>query len=232
MTEEMNDRNPFQNYLLILTPLGITADDALQRMWETYEEAITNYTVESIFELFISNYIANVKKYEELIEFYKENLYLFGDYYRNENYDYSRTSNSESQSNSSGNGSVSTKNNQSRSSTTTPGVQSTTTHSVNPYDNSGVRVESTDVLSETGSNTTTESYTGSPDLTSSTSTAASTTQAYNTDRNVYDKIVHGRKGDKPTSEVIADGLKAAAMHDVLDIIISDIADQVFLQVWF
>ena len=153
----MNDRNPFQNYLLILTPLGITVDDALQRMWETYEEAITNYTLESIFELFISNYIANVKKYEELIEFYKENLYLFGDYYRNENYDYSRTSNSESQSNSSGNGSVSTKNNQSRSSTTTPGVQSTTTHSVNPYDNSGVRVESTDVLSETGSNTTTES---------------------------------------------------------------------------
>ena len=37
-------------------------------MWELYEEAITNYTAETITQIFLSNLIANKKKYDELTQ--------------------------------------------------------------------------------------------------------------------------------------------------------------------
>lgn len=228
--------NPFNGYLLVLTPIGATAEDALQRMWELFQEAITNYTTSSIYELFISNLIANQKKYDQLLELYQENIYPFGDYYRNEKYDYSSTSNNQSTSNSSGNGTMTAQKNQTRTTTTTPdNYETETTHKVAPFDNNaaaaGLKFESQDTSVESGSTSTEESYSGNPDLTTSNSTAASTTQAYSTDKNIYNKIVHGRDGRRSTSEVLEDGLKAAAQLDILDIIINDIADQIFLQVW-
>ena len=190
-------------------------------MWETYEEAITNYTTESIIQLFLSNFIANKKKYDELIEFYEENFYPFSDYYHNETYEHTRTPDLESESNSIGSGSSYIKRNESKTTTNTPGMTTTSTHSVNPYDASGLRSESQDVQSESGSTSITETYSGNPDTTTTTGT----------DKNEYEKIIHGRTGKRSTSEVVEDGLKAAALHDILDIIISDIADQIFIQVW-
>lgn len=201
-------------------------------MWELYEEAITNYTAETITQIFLSNLIANKKKYDELIDFYEETFYPFDDYYKAETYDHTRTPNLSSGSTSTGTGSATSKHNETRTTTTTPtDYTTTTTHSVAPFDASGMRAESEDASVESGSRETTETYSGSPDTTTSTSSALSTVTTTGTDRNQYDKDIHGRSGRRPTSEVVQDGLLAAALHDVLDIIINDIADQIFLQVW-
>ena len=225
--------NPFNGYLLTLTQIGATAEDALQRMWELFEEAITNYTFESIQEIFISNYIANKKKYDQLVEFYADDLHLFGDYFRSEDYDHTRTPNLSSGSTSSGTGSASTKNNQTATTTTTPNsYTNTTSHNVVPFDETtGERLEYKDTSVESGSRATATSYSGQPDTTNTTSSATSTVTTTGTDKNQYTKIISGRDGRRPTSEVVQDGLKAAALLDILDIIINDVADEIFLQVW-
>lgn len=227
--------NPFQGYLITLTAIGATAEDALQRMWENCEEQVTNYSIEFIYEIFISNYIANKKKYDSLVEFYQDDLHLFGDYYRNEEYEHTRTPDLTSETESSGEGSVDTSRNQTESRTETPNSYTTTnTHSVVPFDAStspGARVESIDASVDTGSRTVATTYTGSPDHTASETSASSTVTTTGTDKNEYTKVITGRDGRRPASEVIADGLEAAAMLDVLDVIINDVANQIFLQVW-
>lgn len=225
--------NPFNGYLLTLSQIGATAEDALQRMWELFEEAITNYTFESIQEIFSSNYIANKKKYDQLVEFYADDLHLFGDYFRSEDYDHTRTPNLSSGSTSSGTGSASTKNNQTATTTTTPNAYTnTTSHNVVPFDaTTGERLEYKDTSVESGSRATATSYSGQPDTTNTTSSATSTVSTTGTDKNQYTKIISGRDGRRPTSEVVQDGLKAAALLNILDIIINDVADEIFLQVW-
>lgn len=229
------ENNPFNGYLLILEPIGATAEDALQRMWELFQEAITNYTVSSIYELFVSNYIANKKKYDQLLELYEENIYPFGDYYRHETYEHERTPNLTSASSSTGTGATSSEREQSRVTTTTPNNYETeTTHKVAPFDNNaaaaGLKFESQDTAIERGSTSTIDSNTNS-DQTSTSSTASTSVTTTGSDTNEYTKIIHGRDGRRSTSEVLEDGLKAAAQLDILDIIINDIADQIFLQVW-
>lgn len=227
--------NPFSGYLLTLTEIGATAEDALQRMWENCENLVSNYSIEFIYEIFKSNYIANKKKYDSLVEFYQDDLHLFGDYYRNEDYEHTRTPNLTSGTTSSGSGSVDTERKQTESRTETPNSYTTTdTHSVVPFDAStspGARVESIDTSVDTGSRTVSTSYTGQPDHTASTSSATSTATTTGTDKNEYTKTISGRDGRRPVSEVIEDGLKAAAMLDILDVIIDDVANQIFIQVW-
>lgn len=231
MQTETSLSDPFSEYADILEEIGATTTEATDRMWTLYEEAITSYTAESILNIFHLNLVANLKKYAELIEFYEEKFYPFGDYYRNEIYDHQRTPDLTSASTSTGTGSADSARNQTRTTTNTPGVTTTTTHSVNPFDNTGLKQESQDVTGETGYGTISEAYTGDPDHTTTSSSASSSVSTTGTDRNEYSKIIHGRDGRRPTSEVVADGLLAAALHDILDIIINDIADQIFLQVW-
>ncbi len=202
-------------------------------MWETHEEAITNYTAESITQIFLSNLIANKKKYDELIDFYEETFFPFDDYYKNEAYEHTRTPNLESSSESNGKGTTETERKQSRTTTTTPNqYTTTTTHSVAPFDEPvNLRNESQDISTESGTNTVSESYSGQPDETTTTTESTSTVKTTGTDTNEYTKVIHGRTGNRTTSEVVNDGLKAAALHDILDLIIEDIANQVFLQVW-
>lgn len=224
--------NPFLPYVAILEDIEVTAAMAYQRMWETHETAVTNYTAETITQIFYSNFQANKKKYDELIDFYQETFYPFDDYYKNEAYEHTRTPDLESTSSSEGSGTAETENKQTRTTTTTPNNYTTTrTHNVAPYDSSQYKNESQDVAVESGSNSVTESYTGQPDTTTTSTESSSTVTTTGTDKNEYTKIIHGRTGNRPTSEVVNDGLKAAALHDILDLIIEDIANQVFLQVW-
>ena len=231
MQKETTLNDPFNEYSKLLGDIGATKQEAKDRMWELYEDAITNYTAESILNFFHLNLVANAKKYEDLVLFYNEQFFPFADIYKSETYDHRRTPNLLSTSQSTGSGSADTTRNQTRTTTNTPGVTTTIAHSVNPYDNSGLRSESQDTTSESGSGTITEAYSGQPDHTATSSQASATVSTTGTDRNQYDKVIHGRDGKEPTSEVIKDGLLAAAYHDVLDIIINDIADQIFLQVW-
>ena len=231
MNDEMGTYNPFSEYATLLAEIDITPQEANERMWVLFEDAITNYTMPMILNIFYLNLKANAKKYEDLVLFYNEQFYPFADIYKSETYDHRRTPQLLSTSQSTGSGTADTTRNQTRTTTSTPGITTTTSHGINPYDNSGLRSESQDATSQSGADTTTEAYSGSPDHTATSSQASSTVSTSGTDRNQYEKIIHGRDGKEPTSEIIKDGLLAAAYHDVLDIIINDIADQIFLQVW-
>lgn len=234
MTNEITT-NPFNGYLATLSEIGATAEDALQRMWENFERAQSNYTVESIYEIFISNYISNKRKYDELVQFYQDDLHLFGDFYRNEEYDHTRTPDLTSETESSGSGSVDTARNQTETRTETPNEYTTTTsHNVVPFDantSPGERLEYKDISTDSGSRTTSTAFTGTPDHTETDTSASSTVTTTGTETNEYTKTTWGRYGRRPVSEVIADGLEAAAMLDILDVIINDVADQIFIQVW-
>lgn len=224
--------NPFTAYSPILQEIEANPAAAYDRMWENFEDAVTNYTKESINSIFLSNLTANKKKYDELIDFYKETFYPFSDYYKNEQYDHTRTPNLTSTSTSTGSGTATNERKQTTTRTTTPNnYQTVVTHKVDPFDQSGLRNQSQDISVESGSTSTTESFSGQPDETTTSSESSSTVTTTGTETNGYRKIIHGRTGQRPTSEVVADGLKAAAMHNILDVIINDIADQIFLQVW-
>ena len=229
MRTEFNDIEIFSDYTELLEDLDATPEDAADRMWEICETQVTNYTAEYIQRIFELNLIANEKKYEDLAEFFEWEMHPFWNEYETEEYRHQRTPDLESKSVSRGSGSADSTRNQTLTTTSTPGVQTTTTHSVNPYDNTGLRSESSDLTSETGYDTTTQAYSGQPDHTENQSQASATVTTTGTDQNEYEKKRLARKGT--TSEIIADGFKAASMRDVLDIIINDLAEQIFLQMW-
>ena len=86
------------------------------------------------------------KKYDELIDFYKETFYPFSDYYKNEQYKHTRTPNLSSDSTSTGTGSATSKHNETRTTKITPtNYQTETTHKVDPFDSSGLRNQSQDI---------------------------------------------------------------------------------------
>lgn len=228
---EFGSNNPFFSYTSLLNELNLSVDDALQRMTDSFERAISNYTAGTILNIFNDNLKANSRKYADLVEFYNSDYYPFADYYSNEQYSHKRTPNLTSTSTSSGSGTALSSRNQVRTTRTTPETQTVSTHKVDPMDQTGLRNESQDVSVDSGSTSTTDQYTGSPDSTTTQSQASSAVSTSGTDRNEYTKIIHGRDGRRATSETVADGIKAAAMRDILDIIINDIADQIFLQVW-
>lgn len=230
MREEITD-NPFTVYAELLEDIDATADEAASRMWENYENAITNYTVESIMQIFSLNLTANQKKYDDLVKLYEWDFHPFADKFYDEDYRHLRTPNLVSTSEATGSGTADSARNQTRTTTNTPSTTTTTTHSVQPYDNSGMRQEYIDATTDGGSGTTTEAYSGNPDHSETTSSAESTVTQKGSDLNEYNRKYIGRSGNRPTSEVIADGVKAAAMHDILDAIISDLAQQIFIQAW-
>lgn len=231
MREELTENNPFSTYSELLSEFDATADDAASRMWENYQEAVTNYTTEAIIEIFNLNLVVNKKKYEDLINLYDWDFYPFVDKWYDELYASQRTPNLTSTSESSGSADVDTERKQTRTTTSNPGSVTTTQHEVQPYDASGLRIESKDTSTDSGSTTTTEAYSGQPDHSSTTSSAESTVTTTGYDQNEYDRKYLGRTGNRPTSEVIADGVKAAAMHNIVDQIIFDIAQQIFIQAW-
>jgi hypothetical protein len=116
---------------------------------------------------------------------------------------------------------------------TEPSETTTTTeHSVNPYDNTGLRVESQDVSTDGGSSTSVESYSGQPDHVATSSSASSIVTQSGSDLLETDRKTIGRNGRRfLPSELIDSGIEALDRLDILDIIINDLAEEIFLQVW-
>ena len=206
MSTELAETDLFSDYADILEDIDATKEEATDRMIELCESMITNYTASYIQKIFALNYVANQKKYADLVELYEWEMHPFFNEYEDETYRHQRTPELQTQSYSSGSGSADTTRNQTQTTTTTPGVTTTNTHSVQPYDSSGLRIETQDATSETGYNTNAISYSGSPDHTETSSSASSTVTQGGSDLNEYEKKRLARKG--VTSEIIKDGLKA------------------------
>ena len=231
MTTELSETDLFSDYAELLEDIDATKEEATDRMIELFETMVTNYTAEYIQRIFKLNLVANEAKYQDIVRFFQANYHPFDEYVREEDYNAERTPNLKSASVSSGTGTADTQRKQTQTQTTTPGTTTTTTHDVQPYDVTGLRTETKDTSEESGSTSTSTSDSGAPDHTSTSSSASSTVSTTGSEATEYTRSIHGRNGARPQSEIIADGFKAAAMHDVLDVILQDLADQIFLQTW-
>lgn len=223
--------NCFVLYETILAAIDATPDQAYNRMWQNYETAITNYTADYILTIFANNYIANQKKYLELVALYDTDIDIFNPVSITENYTDIRTPNLQSSSSSTGSGTSDSKINQSRTQTVTPATTTTTSHSVNPYDNTGLQTETQDSTTDSGTNTTLETYSGQPDHTATSTTASSTVSTTGSERIEHQLTRSGRDGRFTISEIIDQAEESAAKLNILDQIINDLADQIFLEMW-
>lgn len=222
----------FMEYEDLLQALNVYRYEASERMLQLHEDDVTTYSAPYISRIFHLNLLANRKKYEELIEIYNKDLDLFAPVSIAENYIDTRTPNLTSTSSSTGSSSSTAKRNQSVTQTTTPATTDTVSHSVNPYDNTGLRQESQDITATTGTDTTVTAYSGTPDTTSGTSTSSGSVRSTGTETIVHSLRREGRDGRFKVSDIIDDAELTAEKLDILDIIIQDISNQVFLQVWF
>lgn len=223
--------NCFVLYETILAAIDATPDQAYNRMWQNYETAITNYTADYILTIFANNYIANQKKYLELVALYDTDIDIFNPVSITENYTDIRTPNLQSSSSSTGSGTSDSKINQSRTQTVTPATTTTTSHSVNPYDNTGLQTETQDSTTDSGTNTTLETYSGQPDHTATSTTASSTVSTTGSERIEHQLTRSGRDGRFTISEIIDQAEESATKLNILDQIINDLADQIFLEMW-
>ena len=231
IANNINVAGAFQLYTSIFDTLDIDYNIAWARMLQLYENEVTTYTNEYIPLIFANNYYANQKKYAELIALYEEDIDIFSPVNMTESYTDTRTPNITNTSASSASGTTETKNNQSRTSTTTPATTTTRNHSVNPFDNSGLRQETQDTTSDSGTSTTVDSYSGNADEVNASSTASGSVTTTGTETIVHSLNRSGRDGKFTISDLINQAEEAAKELNLLDLILNDIAEQVFLQVW-
>lgn len=177
-------------------------------------------------------YETNLKKYQKLIAIYAAQYDALEDLDYTETYTDLRTPNLQRQTSSTNSSSGTYKNNQSRTTTETPqNWQAENVHSVNPYDNSGFRTESKDVSSESGTRSTSESWSGSPDQTSNTSTGSQTVGETGSETITHTGSRVGNNGSHTLQELAEQEITLAARMNIFRIIEKDLAAKLFLQVW-
>ena len=136
--------------------------------------------------------------------------------------------------------------NQTKTTTDAPqNFKETSTHSVNPYDNPGFTNEYKDEVTQEGTRTVQESYSGNPDTTAVTSNSTSTnsggTSTANTGTNTStetgtDTTTHrltrrGNIGVTTSQQMLESELVLADKMNLFKIIEQDLASKLFLQVW-
>ena len=231
ITTETDLRNLYNEYSTLLSDIGATAQDVYDRMYETQLDAVSVYTTAHIRQIVHNNYIVHLLKYQQLIGYVSADPHLLDPLYDKETYHSTRTPDLTSHSESNGSGTADTTRNQARTTTSTPNTTSTTLHEVNPYDNSGLRSETKDTISDIGSTTTVEEYAGNPDHSETSSEAESTVSTTGTEDFESTREHRGRDGRQLPADVVQSGLVALNMLDIIDIIINDVAEEIFLQLW-
>lgn len=229
-----------------------------------FESSISTYSDAAILRIFVSNYYANFEKYETLCKIAEAELNPVNNIDISESFSETRTPNLTSTSTSSGTGSstgsstgtaqgttgdtTTTERKQTQTSTSsTPNATKTSTHEVNPYDNTGLRTEYKDTVTDATATTTTTAYSGNPDTSTSSGTSSTSTSTQNTtsttssasgtvtetgtETKIHTITRSGRDWKILPNEVVAAAEEAAAAMNILYIICQDLANLIFLQVW-
>lgn len=256
--------NPFTIYYPILARLNVESPMLAEYFGILFEDAISTYSDLSIVRIFAANYYANQEKYNELCTLYESELNPVNNIDISESFSETRTPNLTSTSTSSGTGSstgsstgsaqgktgdtTTTERKQTQTSTSsTPSATKTSTHEVNPYDNTGLRTEYKDTVTDATATTTTTAYTGQPDTSTSSGTSSTSTSTQNTtsttssasgtvtetgtETKIHTITRQGRDWKILPNEVVAAAEEAAAAMNVLYVICQDLANLIFLQVW-
>lgn len=224
--------NPFSVFNSELTAIGITVNDAQTYFLIDYDIAYSVYSDDYIQKIFELVHNSNIKKYQKLIAVYNANYDPVKNYDMTETSTDIRTPELESDASSTTSSTSTVKNNQSKTSTDTPNnYTETSIHSVNPYDNTGLRTESQNSNSITGTRTMTESYAGAADESATTNTATTTTTTTGTDTNTHTLSRSGNIGVTTSQQMLESELQLADKMNIFKIIERDIAKKLFIQVW-
>lgn len=205
----------------ILEILDIPIANAAVMFRDDYFSAVSRFDEsERIQHCFYEVYATNKKKYDLLIQAYQAEFDPIENYNRIE----SSTRTREPDLESSTEGTVTRK--QTRTVTDTPsGYTETDTHNVSPYDESTMKAAESNVRSFTGSRSTSETFTGQPDETSSTTTTTGT------DTETFESTIHGNIGTVTSQQMLESTFPLAEKMNIFKVIEKDIAAVLLLQIW-
>lgn len=224
--------NPFSAFDTVLTAINVTAADALEYSAIDFADLDCIYTIPEIVKIAAMVYAKNAKKYAMLLDVYDVEYNPIDNVDAHETFTDTRTPDITRSSSSSGSSSSEVKNNQSRTTTDTPNDYKTTTEiSKNPYDNPGYTPETKQETTDSGSRTTTETFSGAADTSTATSTGSSSSTETGTETIVHTAYRHGNIGVTSTQQLITQQIELAPKMNILSIIFGDLIDAVCIEVW-
>lgn len=209
------DVNPFLTILDFLTEIGIDGDIALSSFTADYWDALTWYdSIGDTQRIMQATLSENRLLYDAMID---------GMPYAQIRQK-TRTPDLTRSTTGSSSGSSTAQRNQTVTTTDTPNNYKTTSvNSVNPYDNPGWQDDRKNETTETGSRSTTTSYTGTPDTATSSMTGSRT---------------ESETGSETTTEMITGSMDPAAAAELIELGMTvfgqykkHLAKRLFLQVW-
>lgn len=224
--------NPFSAFDTVLSAINVTADDALEYSAIDFADLDCIYTISEIVKIAAMVYAKNAKKYAMMLDVYNVEYNPIDNVDAHETFTDTRTPDITRTSSSSGSSNSEVKNNQQRTTIDTPNDYKTTTEICkNPYDNPGYMPETKQETTDSGSRTTTESYSGLADTASATSTGSSSSTETGTEVIVHEAYRHGNIGVTSTQQLITQQIELAPKMDILSIVFADLIDAVCIQVW-
>ena len=174
----------------------------------------------------------NYRKYEKLIDVYEADYNPIQNYDMTETMTDVRTPNLQASTTSAASTSTTSKINQTQTTTDTPNnYQQTSVRSVNPYDDSGMRSESQNVVTDSGSRTTTTAYSGDPDNATSSSTGTTTATNTGTETTEHTGSRSGNIGVTTAQQMLESELELAAKMNIFKQIELDLAQKIFIGAW-
>lgn len=244
----------------ILDAIGLDINNAWLQFYYDYEYAVTRYDEDQIELLWDVIYQTNQLKYQKLMAVATADYEPIENYNMIEDGQDTRTPNLTNQvtlnttsattdtrsTTLNGTSNTTSAINQTKTTTDAPqNFKETSTHSVNPYDNPGFTNEYKDEVTQEGTRTVQESYSGNPDTTAVTSSSTSTnsggTSTSNTgsntstetgtDTTTHRLTRHGNIGVTTSQQMLESELVLADKMNLFKIIEQDLASKLFLQVW-
>lgn len=222
----------FDFFTEVLELLNITSAEATSYFNFDYADAWTDYDDATISNVFDMIYQTNRLKYISMAEAVTAEYNPLYNADATETYTDTRRPNLTATTTTSGSSSGTVKNNQTRTTTDNGGTyHEISDNKRDPYDGSGLRTEGqTDTHAE-GSRTSSESYSGEPDTSSTTTSGTATEQRTGSETLEHSARRYGNIGVTSSQSLITQELDLAARRNVLKVIFKDIAAKLFLQVW-
>ena len=205
----------------IITALEESVANFAGMFYMDYKSARPIYTTQEEFVYCFQKVLMhNAKKYEIWLQAYAAEYDPIENYRRVENSGRTRTPNLTNSTS----GTINRQ--QTRTTTELPNAYTeTTTNQVAPYDTTNLRTAEQSAVVLSGSRTTTEIFTGDPDLTSST------TKTTGTDTERFNSTISGNIGVTTSQQMLSSSLDLAERMKLCQEIERDIAKELLLQVW-
>ena len=216
----------------LLYGIGIGDDEANQIFRLDYEDARTYYTDEEICTIVRNIFKTNFRKYEKFVDVWEAEYDPIENYSMTETMTDIRTPDLQASTTSTASTSTTSKINQTQTTTDTPNnYQQTSVRSVNPYDDSGMRSESQNVVTDSGSRTTTTAYSGDPDNATSSSTGTTTATNTGTETMEHTGSRSGNIGVTTAQQMLESEILLADKMNFFKEIERDVAAKIFIGAW-